>query len=90
VYDVSNQLVGDGLVIASGLECIDLPTEYRRDRFVWRAAAVLAVSTGTLVLSMVGLFRSLGRTDILEPTLLFAACVVPALLLAAGGVVLLL
>ena len=70
--------------IASGLECVDLPAEYRRDRFVWRAAAALAFSTGTLALGVFGLTRSIvGRTDILEPKLLFLACLVPALVLTA-------
>jgi hypothetical protein len=77
--------------LSSGLECLDLPAEYRRDRFVWRAAAALAFSTGTLVLGAFGLTRSLaGRTDILEPMLLFAACLVPAFLLTAAGVAVLL
>jgi hypothetical protein len=76
--------------ISSGLACLDLPIEYRRDRFVWRAAAALAFSTATLALGAFGIMRSTGRTDILEPGLLFAACVIPALLAAAGGIVFLL
>lgn len=76
--------------ISSGLKCFDLPTEYRRDRFVRRAAVALAFSTGTLVLGAYGLGRSMGLTDILDPWLLFLACLIPALLLTAGGIVVLL
>lgn len=71
--------------ISTGLECIDLPTEYRRDRFVWRAAAVLAFSTATFALGIYGIFRSMGRTDILEPWLLLTACTIPALAILAGS-----
>jgi hypothetical protein len=76
--------------ISAGLACLDLPIEYRRDRFVWRASAALGFSTATLALGVVGLIRSTGRTDILEPGLLFAACVIPALLASAGSIVFLL
>jgi hypothetical protein len=77
--------------ISSGLECLDLPTEYRRDGFVWRAAAALAFSTATLALGAFGLARSMmGRTDILDPMLLFAACLIPALVLTAAGIAFLL
>lgn len=72
--------------ISSGLECVDVPAEYKRDRFVWRAAAALAFSTGTLVLGVFGLTRSIvGRTDILEPKLLFLTCLVPALILLVAS-----
>lgn len=76
--------------VSSGLRCFDLPTEYRRDRFVRRAAVALAFSTGTLFLGAVGLGRSMGLTDILDPGLLFLACLIPALLLTVGGIVVLL
>jgi hypothetical protein len=72
--------------ISSGLDCVDVPVEYRRDRFVSRAAAVLAFSTGTLALGVFGLIRSIeGRTDIIEPKLLFLACLVPALAVTAAA-----
>lgn len=72
--------------ISAGLKCIDIPTEYRRDRFVWRAAAALAFSTGTLVLGVFGIMRTgLGSTDIVEPKLLIMACLIPALLMTAAG-----
>jgi hypothetical protein len=72
--------------ISAGLKCIDIPTEYRRDRFIWRAAAALAFSTGTLVLGVFGIMRTgLGSTDIVEPKLLIMACLIPALLLTAVG-----
>jgi hypothetical protein len=72
--------------IASGLQSVDVPAEYKRDPFVGRAAAVLAFSTGTLALGMFGLMRSGdGRTDIIEPKLLFLACLVPALAVTAAA-----
>jgi hypothetical protein len=72
--------------LASCLECLDLPAEYKRDRFVWRGAAVLAFSTGALALGAFGLTRSLaGGTDILEPRLLFFACLAPAIALTVAG-----
>jgi hypothetical protein len=75
------------LTIAAGLECLDLPAEYRRDRFIWRAAAVLAFSTSAFVLGVLGLMRAaVGRTDILDPKLLFAACLVPTVLIVAAAI----
>jgi len=77
--------------IAAGLECLDLPTEYRRDRFIWRAAAILAFSTSTLLLGMLGLMiAAIGRTDILDPKLLFVACLVPTVLIIGAAVTLVL
>lgn len=56
------------------------------DPFVWRAAAVLAVSTSSIVVGGLGLTRALiGRTDILEPSSLFFACAIPGALLALGA-----
>jgi hypothetical protein len=72
--------------ISAGLKCIDIPNEYRRDRFVWRAAAALAFSTSTLVLGVFGILRTgLGSTDIIEPKLLIMACLIPAFLITALG-----
>jgi hypothetical protein len=87
LFAAKNELVPAVQAISSGLGSIDLPSEYKRDRFVWRAAAVLAFSTATFILGFAGLTRSIvGRTDILEPTLLFAACLIPAVLLVIGGI----
>lgn len=84
LYSIKTHLASLLQAIASGLECFDLPAEYRRDRFVWRAAAALAFSTATLAVGVFGLTRSIvGRTDILEPRLLFLACLVPALVVTA-------
>lgn len=56
------------------------------DRFVWRAAAVLALSTSSIVLGGFGLVRSMiGRADILEPWSLFVACAITGVLLAIGA-----
>jgi hypothetical protein len=75
--------------IKAGLACMDLPLEYRRDRFIRRAALMLAFSTSSLVLGFTGLVRALtGRTDIIDPWLLFAACLLPALLITVAGVTL--
>jgi hypothetical protein len=53
-------------IISSGLECVDVRAEYKRDRFVWRAAAALAFSTGTLALGVFGLTRSIiGRSAVI-------------------------
>ena len=54
-----------------------------QDPFVWRAAAVLSVSTASIVLGGLGLARAMfGRTDILEAGALFVACAIPGILLA--------
>jgi hypothetical protein len=89
VHDLSNvkmDLAPLLSTISAGLKCIDIPTEYTRDRFVWRAAAALAFSTGTLVLGVFGILRTgYGSTDIVEPKLLIMACLIPALLMTAAG-----
>lgn len=79
------QLVAELLSIAGALQQGQLSGSQARDPFVWRAAALLAISTATAVLGGLGLIRSLvGRTDILEPWHLFAACVPLGLALAAA------
>jgi len=90
-YDAKQHLGYLLSTISASLECVDVPTEYRRDRFVWRAAAALAFSTGTLALGAFGITRSIvGRTDIVEPLLLLTACLIPALLMTAAVTVILL
>jgi hypothetical protein len=91
LFQAKNILAPALEIISQQLECFDLPSAFRKDRFVWRAACALAFSSATLTVGVLGLTRSmLGRTDILDPWLLFAACLVPATIVAVAGVCLLL
>jgi hypothetical protein len=84
-----NQLVPELRAVADAFQQSRLDGERTRDPFIWRATAMLAISTAAAVLGGLGLVRgATGRTDILEPGQLFAACV-PLGLIFAGAFLLL-
>jgi len=86
VYGVTQALVPLLHELKNGITAHRFTVEELRDPFVWRAAAVLALSTASLALGVYGLLRSaFGRTDIIDSGSLFTACAVPGVF-AAGCV----
>jgi hypothetical protein len=65
--------------VADALSRAMVPAPAREDRFFWRAVFLLSISTGTFVLGLLGLVRQVsGRTDIINPELVFLFCLLPA------------
>lgn len=84
-----SRLVAPLIAIVCALRAGRLDAERAHDPFIWRAAALLAISTATAALGALGLARGLfGRTDILEPGRLFMTCI-PLGLVFAGAFLLL-
>jgi hypothetical protein len=85
VYGATQELVPHLHTLARGLSNHWLDMQDLHDRFVWRAAAVLSLSTASIILGVYGGARAIfGRTDILNPGTLFLSSATFGLALAIG------